>query len=241
MQGVSVESLMAEEKTILAIFDFDGTLTGGHLWSGIAKHHQTKQIKRRTVFWYLLSHMPYWLAAKVHLYSEEKSRAKWGEDMSVLFKGFTLKESQDMFEWVSDNYFLPLMKADVLARLKEHQQQKHKIMILSGMYSDFLKVIGQRLGVDYIVGTRLEKIKNIYSGRIIPPLCFGENKAKCLQDFLQESKLGVDLKSSYAYADSIYDLSVFNLVGNPVATYPEKELYQLARNKKWQIVGQPSL
>jgi HAD superfamily hydrolase (TIGR01490 family) len=228
---------MGEAKITLAIFDFDGTLTEGHLWEGIAKHHQTHRVKRQIIFWYLVAHIPFWLAAKAHLYSEEKNRAKWGEDMSVLLKGFTAEETRRAFEWVSDNYFMPIMREDMLAKIKEHQQRQQKVMLLSGMFTDFLQVIGQRLGVDYVVGTRLEKANDIYSGRIVSPLCFGKNKAVCLNEFIQSSKLDVDMNNSYAYADSIFDVSVFNLVGNPIATYPDKELWLLANSRKWQIIG----
>jgi alcohol-forming fatty acyl-CoA reductase len=228
---------MAQDKTILAIFDFDGTLTTGHLWAGIAKHHHQKKVKRTAVYLYILSHMPFWLAAKVKLYSQEKNRSKWGEDLPVLFKGFTLEEASKAFEWVTDNYFMPRLRPDILAVLKEHKQKGHKIMLLSGMFSEYLEVVGQRMGVDYVVGTQLEIVNNTYTGRIIQPLCFGENKAAFLSEYVKQKHLNVDYGSSYAYADSIYDSPVFRLVGRPVATYPDKKLYTLASKEKWQVIG----
>jgi HAD superfamily hydrolase (TIGR01490 family) len=228
---------MPQEKTILAIFDFDGTLTTGHLWSGISKHHHEYRVKRAAVYLYVISHMPFWLAAKIKLYSQEKNRMKWGKDLSVLFKGFTREEGQRAFEWVTDRYFLPLMRPDVMAVLKEHRQKGHKIMILSGMFSDFLQVVAQRIGADYAVGTRLETVKGRYSGRIVPPLCFGENKAVCLSAYIAEKGLNVDFDNSSAYADSIYDSPVLRLVGTPVAVYPDKQLAEMARSRKWRTIG----
>jgi HAD superfamily hydrolase (TIGR01490 family) len=228
---------MTDNKTTLAIFDFDGTLTAGHLWVGIARHHREHKINRLKLYLYLISHMPLWLAAKVKLYSVEKNRAQWGQDLPVLFKGFSRDKAQKAYQWVTDNYFLPLMRPDVLAKLNEHKRQGHKIMLLSGMFTDFLEVVGKSLGVDFVVGTRLEVINNIYSGHIIKPLCFGENKAKLFSEYLQQKKLNVDLQHSSAYADSYYDIPVFNLVGNPVAAYPDKKLLGLAQQKGWQIIG----
>jgi HAD superfamily hydrolase (TIGR01490 family) len=228
---------MAKEKVNLAIFDFDGTLTTGHLWEGVARHHREKRVKRRRILVYFLSHLPFWLASKVKLYSKEKDRVKWGEDLSALFKNFTVEEGRSAFEWVTDNYILPLMRKDVLDILVRHQQNNEKIVILSGMFTDFLNVVGQRLGIDYVVGTELERVDGKYSGRIIPPLCFGENKARMLKEFIQANQLEVDFARSYAYADSIYDIPVFRMVGNPVATYPDKELGKLARQEKWPIIG----
>jgi HAD superfamily hydrolase (TIGR01490 family) len=228
---------MAQAKTVLAIFDFDGTLTEGHLWAGISRHHHQKKVKRTAVYWYLLAHMPFWLAAKLKIYSEEKNRAKWGEDLSVLFKGFTRDEAENVFDWVTDQYFVPLLRPDILEVLKEHQKQGHKIMLLSGMFSEFLEVVGRRIGVDYVVGTRLEILNNRCTGRIIQPLCFGENKAVLMSAYIQQKQLTVDYAFSSAYADSIYDSPVFRLVGRPVATYPDKKLYRLASAEKWQIIG----
>jgi HAD superfamily hydrolase (TIGR01490 family) len=229
---------MTEDKTILAIFDFDGTLTTGHLWVGIAKHHQKFKIKRLNLYLYLFSHLPLWLATKAKLYSEEKNRAKWGEDLPGLFRGFSTGEAKKTFQWIVDNYFMSLMRSDVLAALNEHKKQGHKIMVLSGMFTDFLDVVGQRLGVDYVVGTKLQVVTDAYSGCIVGPLCFGENKAAFLNEFIREKRLDVDLQSSWAYADSIYDLSVFRLVGKPVATYPDNQLKSLAQDNRWQIIPQ---
>jgi putative phosphoserine phosphatase/1-acylglycerol-3-phosphate O-acyltransferase len=231
---------MAEDQTILAIFDFDGTLTTGHLWSGIAKHHRQHRVKRVALYSYLFSHLPLWLAAKIKLYNEEKNRVKWGEDLSILFGGFTREEGRKAFEWVTDNYFVPLLRPEMMELLHRHQKQGYKTMILSGMFGDFLEVVAQRIGVDYVVGTRLELVNGAYSGRIIKPLCFGENKAKFLIEFIHLKQLGIDLKRCWAYADSIYDTPVFRIVGNPVAAYPDEKLYRLALSEKWQIIGRDS-
>ncbi len=228
---------MTEGTIRLAIFDFDGTLTTGHLWVGISKHHRAKKVNRLNLYTYFLSHMPYWFASKLRLYGEAKQRAKWGEDLPALFKGFTIEEARKVYEWVRDNYFLPLLRPDVMELMKKHRKQGYEVMILSGMLEDLLEVVGQKIGADHIIGTRVEIINRLYSGRIIKPLCFGEEKARLLQKYIQEKQLRVDLSQSVAYADSIYDMPVFQMVGNPVATYPDKELYALALSRKWPIIG----
>jgi HAD superfamily hydrolase (TIGR01490 family) len=227
---------MAEDKKTLAIFDFDGTLSKGHLWIGIAKHNREKRINRFAVYFYLLSHMPLWWASRLGLYNGEKNMEKWGEDMPMLFKGLTVEDANRAFIWIMDNYFRPLLRPDVVAILKEHQKQGHKVMLLSGMFMQFLELVGHRLGADYIIGTKLEIVDGVYSGRIIKPLCFSENKTKYLKEFIAQKNLDVDLGRSYAYADGIYDAPVLRMVGNPVATYPDKELYHLALHNHWMIM-----
>jgi HAD superfamily hydrolase (TIGR01490 family) len=228
---------MTQEKTILAVFDFDGTLTAGRVWEGIYQHHRRYKIKRVTFLVYFVTHMFLYLTAKAKFYSEDKCRIKWGEDIPVLFKGFTREEARKVFEWVFDSYFVNLMHRDIVEKLNEHKRQGHRVIILSGMFNEFLEIVVQRLGVDYAVGTSLEIKNGVYSGRIIRPLCFGENKVKFLKEFLKQKKLDADFSRSSAYADSIYDVPVLQLVGHPVATYPEKELRRLASEKQWPIIG----
>ena len=227
---------MAEDKIVLAIFDFDGTLTNGHMWTGIARHHMEKRVNRVAVYSYFFSHIPLWLAAKAKLYDEEKDKIKWGEDLPALIKGFTVAEAHQVFEWVADKYFMSLLRASIEQRLVEHKKKGDKTMILSGMFNDFLEVMMSRIEVDYVVGTQLQIIDNVYTGKIIKPLCYGEDKARCLNNFIQKNHLSVDFNRSAAYADSISDIVVLQLVGNPVAVFPDKMLYKCALSRKWQII-----
>jgi len=132
---------------------------------------------------------------------------------------------------------MPLMRPDIVAILKAHKANGDTLLLLSGMFTQFLKVAAEKRGADFAVGTQLGIQDNIYTERIIKPSCFGENKAKLLKDFINQKNWEVDFDKSIFYADSKYDLSAFRLVGNPVATYPDKELYQIAVSNKWRIIG----
>jgi phosphoserine phosphatase len=61
----------------------------------------------------------------------------------------------------------------------------------------------------------------------------GEARAAWLRRYaLQE---GVDLKHSYAYADSHSDLPLLRAVGNPVVVSPDSALYRYAKRRRWPI------
>jgi phosphoserine phosphatase len=47
----------------------------------------------------------------------------------------------------------------------------------------------------------------------------------------------VDYENSFAYADSITDLGLFEIVGNPRPVYPDAELAVLAKEKGWPVHG----
>lgn len=48
-------------------------------------------------------------------------------------------------------------------------------------------------------------------------------------------KEGIDLANSYGYSDSITDLPMLELVGNPVAVNPDRELTRVAHDRDWEM------
>ncbi len=110
--------------------------------------------------------------------------------------------------------------------------------MVSGAFEELLACIGERLGVQYVVGTRLELNRGRYSGRAVKP-CFGPDKVTLLTELLAKRGLEVDFSQSFAYGDSIFDALVLELVGNPVAVYPDSQLGDYASQRGWQVLGEP--
>ena len=185
-------------------------------------------------FWVM--HLPLWLLAKCKLYSKEKCRMKWMEDLSGIFKGASEEEVLEVFHWVADNYIFESLRNDVIEILDGHKQRGDTVVIISGAFSGLVEIVGRRLGVPTVIGTKLEVIDGKHTGRIIEPMCFGENKVKLLKEFLNRNGLEIDRASSFAYADSIFDASLLKQVANPVATYPDEDLRRLAEHKHWRIL-----
>ena len=72
-----------------------------------------------------------------------------------------------------------------------------------------------------------------YTGFMASPPLVGEARAAWLRRYADQE--GVDLKQSYAYADSYSDLPLLRAVGNPVAVSPDSALYRYARRRRWPI------
>ena len=232
---------MGEGKKTAAFFDLDGTLFQGHFWCGVVKHHVRYKVKLPQVSSYIATHIPLWLAHKLKLLSQETYQAKWAEDLAIAIKGFDRDEGLRTFDWISNNYVMKLLRSDTVALLNQHRNKGHIIVLISGSFTDFLETVKQKLGIDYVVGTKLEVIKNVYTGRIVKPLCLGVNKARLLTEFISQAQLNIDLGLSFAYADSILDAQVLEMVGNPIATYPDRKLLNLAQCRGWQILPLPTL
>ena len=223
-------------KEVAAIFDLDGTLFAGHLWIGLVKHHLKHKLKRFSVYAYVASHMPLWLAGKLKLIKEETYKSIWGQNMPFLLKGLEKDKVVEIYKWITDYYLMPLLHTDILDLVESHKKKGHTTILLSGSFDDFLQVVREKLGIDFAVGTKLEVKNNVYSGRIIKPMGFGINKVKLLEDLISEANLDLDLKKSFAYADSISDVPMLEITGNPIATYPDTKLLNLAKQRSWRIL-----
>jgi len=221
---------------VLALFDLDGTLAHGGVWEGFLKYYLKHKKKRVWIVVFWATHSALWLLSQCKLYSGGKCRVKWMEDLSGIFKGASREEVLEIFHWVADNYLFESLRSDVVEILHQHKQSGHIVVIVSATFSELLKVIGQKLGVSNIIGTKLEMIDGRYTGKIIKPLCFGENKVKLLKEFIEQNGLEIDSAASFAYADSIFDVPLLKLVGNPVATYPDIYLRHFAEYNAWQIL-----
>ncbi len=227
---------MENEDKKVVIFDLDGTLIERHLWVGILKRHLKTKENLFWSFWYLITHFfafPLW---KMKLISTKKFYQSWARDMSIMMKGIKLEKGRETFNWVAEKYLLPSTKWQVLNRLRNHQKEGFLTILTSGSFQEVVEMIAKSLNIDFALGTELEIYRDKFTGKIIPPLCFGEGKKEKLENLLSKKNLKVDFKASFAYSDSIFDLPILNLTGNPVVTKPDKKLLKVAKSKGWQII-----
>lgn len=228
---------MGSASATAAIFDLDGTLFSGHVWLAVAGYHKSQRVNRRWLYIYLAIHMPLWWLHRLRLLGGEQARYVWARNMAWVLRGFDRAQTKAMFDWIADAYIIPLLRPDVVERLRDHQAAGHRVILLSGAFEELLSIVGQRLGVDEALGTRLVQRNGRYSGRALPPISQGQGKVQRLQTFLSGPGTGIDLQASYAYADSITDRSLLEAVGHPVAVYPEAELAALAHQCGWPTLG----
>ena len=93
--------------------------------------------------------------------------------------------------------------------------------------------IGEMLGADRVVATRMEIVDGKYTGEI-DFYAYGENKATAIRELADEH--GYDLARCYAYSDSVTDLHMLEAVGHPYAVNPDKDLRKDARERGWPVL-----
>jgi alcohol-forming fatty acyl-CoA reductase len=221
---------------IAAVFDFDGTLVDAHVWQHLVRMELRQRVNVVPTLAYVVSHYAFYPAARVGLMSVGRFRRLWAQDMPWIVSGVPVERAARLFEAVVQQDLLPATRPEVLERLRWHQEQGHHTLILSGAFEPLLAVYGAHVRLTHVAGTALATRSGRYTGRMAGPLCFGEGKVTRLREYLETNALNVDLRSSYAYADSYSDLPILEAVGRPIAVAPDGALRRHAQERGWQTL-----
>ena len=224
-------------KTIAAFFDVDGTLFTGHVWRGMLDYFE-KQTGKWAVrrFWY--AHLPSYILRKLKVISEEQFRGPWGAHLAWLVKGWDQTRLQGLYDFIAHEYVVPHRREDTIGLLQDHNARGHVTVLVSTGFTDMVAAIGQTLGAQYAVGCDLAMKDGHAAGQIVPPIVIGKQKGIAAKEKLAKLGYHIDYAQSFAYADSITDMGLFEIVGNPRPVYPAAELAVVAKERGWPIYGE---
>lgn len=218
-----------------AFFDVDGTLYTANMSRGLAQYVAEHGGKWR-VRWYWARNLPYYYLRQLGLMSEEEFRKPWVQSLGSLIQGWSVKQGDIAFRWIAEQYIQPTAQPDVIARLREHMAQGHLTLLVSAMLTPTLKILGDALGVTDVIGTNVEVMDGRFTGRVLLPICTGSAKERLVREWVHARGIALDWHASYAYADSISDVKLLEMVGHPVAVNPDPVLAAHARDKGWEIL-----
>jgi HAD superfamily hydrolase (TIGR01490 family) len=222
---------------VAAFFDLDGTIYNGILYQGVFRHHREHGIKAGTMLAFMLIHLPLWLLSRIRLFPLELLYRMHGANLAWLFGGISVAEAEAIWEWVIETTILPNLRPEMVKAVAEHRENGHRLILLSGSFQPLLDKIVDRLDFNDAVATPLRIRKGRYTGWIERPVSIGRGKLTRMKDYLRDEASGIDLAQSYYYADSIADVACLEIVGNPVAVYPEESLATIAKERGWAVIG----
>jgi putative phosphoserine phosphatase/1-acylglycerol-3-phosphate O-acyltransferase len=113
-----------------------------------------------------------------------------------------------------------------------HISMGHTVCIVSGASEYQINPIARQLGIKIIECTRLEVIDGKFTGKI-NFCCYGKGKLFSGKKLAEQYNL--DLSKSYFYTDSIDDLELLKLVGNPRPINPDIKLVAISAENKWPV------
>ncbi len=115
--------------------------------------------------------------------------------------------------------------------LKALKKDGYILIAISGSHRELVKHIAEQFGFGYWTGTDYERADGRFTGRVTVG---SHDKKTRLQNFVNEHNLS--LKGSYAVGDSKSDAPMLELVENPIAFNPDRELFEIAKRHGWPIV-----
>ncbi|MCD6639550.1 MAG: HAD-IB family hydrolase [Nocardioides sp.] len=158
---------------------------------------------------------------------------KMREFMSQLVIGWDVATVREIVTDTLLNTVEPLVFDEAVNLIEQHRLDGHDIVIVSASGSEVVEPIGQMLGADRVIATRLEIVDGKYSGGI-EYYAYAEEKARAIVELAAD--VGYDLAECYAYSDSITDVHMLEVVGHPYAVNPDKELRRVAVERGWPIL-----
>ena len=202
-----------------AFFDIDGTL----FRNALMIEHFKKLIR------YEFIDPAIWHNEIKHVYKDWEKRYGDFEDYLELLADIYLQE----LKGVNKNY-IDFVASQVINingdmvykysrdRIEWHKENRHKIFFISGS-PDFLveKMAAKYEVTAFKASEYLLDENDNFTGEIYKMWDY-KNKQRALDKFVE--KYSIDLENSYAYGDTTGDLSMFNMVGNPIAVNPNKKL-----------------
>lgn len=213
-----------------AIFDLDGTIVKHVSGLRFAKYLIRKKVLsvRLSIFIPSLKSFYNFFAKKVSKYIHDVDLV-WGASMKGVKKDVVVKHSNKYAVLELKRVYKKMIK-----KINFHKEQGHKLILMSASPDELVKAVGELLGFDEAIGTRLIVKNGVYTGRVKKPYLSGKDRVTLMKKLAKKHK--INLKKSYAYGNCINDLGVLESVANPVAVNPDRYLKLIAKKKGWQII-----
>ncbi len=128
----------------------------------------------------------------------------------------------------------PIVYDEALRLIEEHHTAGRDVVIVSSSGAEVVGPIGELLGADRSLGTRMQVEDGRYTG-VIEEYLYGEGKAQAMRELADLE--GYDLSRSYAYSDSVTDLPMLEAVGHPYAVNPDRALRREASARGWPVLA----
>jgi HAD superfamily hydrolase (TIGR01490 family) len=213
---------------VLAVFDVDGTLVETNvveyfLWMRL----RAQPIDEWPAFMaQMLREAPRWL------YLERRSRAEFQRSFYREYDGLDYEVMKGLGREALDAVTLRRIYPEGMRRIREHKRAGHRVLLLTGALDVVVEPLAELLDVEVDCAHLLVKEGRLTGDLQAPPPA-GEARGTMLEEYAASH--GIVLSESFAYADSLSDLGMLELVGTPVAVNPDARLSQVAGQRGWRV------
>jgi HAD superfamily hydrolase (TIGR01490 family) len=212
-----------------AFFDLDKTIIAKSSTLAFSRSfYQGGLINRRSVLRSAYSQFVFLAGGADH---DQMQRMR--DYLSALCAGWDVQTVKDIVADTLHNFVDPLVFDVAVGLIEEHQVAGRDVVIVSSSGSEVVEPIGEMLGADRVIATRMVIEDGRYTGEI-EFYAYAEEKASAIRELAERE--GYELADCYGYSDSATDVPMLEAVGHPVAVNPDRALRRLAAERNWPIV-----
>ncbi len=218
------------DPTAAAFFDVDNTVMRGasifHLARGLHRRHffSTRDIAGAA-----------WKQAYFRVVGVEDPGHVADARTSALgfIAGHTVAELEALGEEIFDEAMAHRIWPGTRALAQLHLDDGQRVWLVTAAPIEIASIIARRLGLTGALGTVAEREDGVYTGRLVGDLLHGPAKAEAIKALAAREAL--DLARCSAYSDSVNDLPMLSMVGDPCAVNPDARLRAHARQQGWRL------
>ncbi len=212
-----------------AFFDLDKTIIAKSSTLAFSRSfYQGGLINRRAVLRSAYAQFVYLVGGADHD-QMERMRAY----LSSMAAGWDVEQVKVIVAETLHQLIDPLIYDEAATLIEEHHLAGRDVVIVSTSGAEVVQPIGELLGADHVIATRMVVEDGRYSGDI-EYYAYGETKAEAIRELAGAESY--DLDRCYAYSDSVTDLPMLSTVGHPFAVNPDRALRKEAVARGWPVL-----
>ncbi|MDX2645308.1 HAD family hydrolase [Streptomyces sp. NPDC001902] len=212
-----------------AFFDLDKTVIAKSSTLAFSRpFYQGGLINRRAVLRTAYAQFVYLLGGADH--DQMEGMRKYLSDMC---RGWNVQQVREIVAETLHDLIDPIIYDEAASLIEEHHLAGRDVVIVSASGAEVVEPIGEMLGADHVIATRMAVKDGCYTGRI-EHYVYGPAKARAITELAAVE--GYDLKRSFAYSDSVTDVPMLESVGHPYAVNPDRGLRREAASREWPVL-----
>ncbi len=158
---------------------------------------------------------------------------KMRDYLAAMCTGWEVEQVRAIVDETLHDLINPLVYDEAVSLIEAHHAAHRDVVIVSSSGEEVVRPIGEMVGADEVIATRMVVADGRYTGEIAF-YAFGPYKADAMRTLAGQR--GYDLTESWAYSDSATDVPMLEAVGHPVAVNPDKALLRVASERGWPVV-----
>lgn len=212
-----------------AFFDVDGTLADTTIVHYFAHFMVRRLSPLRAKFWYagFLARCAYYIVL------DKIDRGRFNRVFYRNYAGIPAAEIKAMADECHERVMLPRSFPHAFDCIAAHRRAGDLVVLVTGSLDFIVAPLASEIAADRVLAPSLAEADGRFTGWLTGPPIGAEEKAHRMRQLAAAE--GIDFAHSHAYSDSITDLPMLELVGQPHAVNPDRKLAAVAASRGWPV------